>query len=163
MIHEQLHALGNVLGNVKRSKMVDLMNEIRYKKIYRYDNIDEDLKGKSVQWIIEATNHSKFSSLSPFYVIEGGRLISICYDDIDFTDLAEYLFCRYSVWNKMPESVQEVLDHGEVFGNYKWEFVNYAVAKSGATEEEVEAYLESIKFDYRKDWFDLYCDFISLL
>lgn len=54
MIHEQLHALGNVLGNVKRSKMVDLMNEIRYKKIYRYDNIDEDLKGKSVQWIIEA-------------------------------------------------------------------------------------------------------------
>ena len=143
--------------------MVDLMNEIRYKKIYRYDNIDEDLKGKSVQWIIEATNHSKFSSLSPFYVIEGGRLISICYVDIDFTDLAEYLFCRYSVWNKMPESVQEVLDHEEVFGNYKWEFVNYAVAKSGATEEEVEAYLESIKFDYRKNWFDLYCDFISLL
>lgn len=163
MIHEQLEALGNVIKNVKRSKMVDLMNEIRYKKIYRYNNIEEDLKGRSIQWIIEATNHEKFSCLSSYYIIKGNTMYSFRYNDIDFADLAEYLFCRYSVWNKMPEVVQEVLDNVDIFVDYKLELIEYVVTKSGATKEQVEAYFDTIEFDYRKDWFNLYCDFISVL
>lgn len=164
MIHEQLNALGNVLKNIKRSEMVDLMNEIRYKKIYRYDNIEEDLKGKSIEWIIEATNHERFSCLSPYYIIEDNTMYSFRYSDIDFADLAEYLFCRYSVWNKMPESVQEVRGNEEVFKSYKQEFIDYVTSKSGATEEQVEEYLNKVEgFRYLVNWFDIYCDFVSTL
>lgn len=164
MIHEQLEALGNVLKNVKRSKMVDLMNEIRYKKIYRYNNIEEDLKGKSIQWIIEATNHEKFSCLSPYYIIKGNTMYSFKYNDIDFADLAEYLFCRYSIWDKFPEMVQKVLDNNEVLECYKGDFVEYLMDKSGATKEQAEKYLNSIEgFRYLVDWFALYCDFVPTL
>lgn len=164
MIHEQLHALGNVLRNVKRSEMVDLINEIRYKKIYRYDNIEEDLKGKSIRWIIEATNHSKFNTLYTTYIIEGDKLISFGYYDIDFAELAEYLFGRYCIWNKKPECVQKVCDNEKVFAKYKGEFVKYVVSKSGATWDQVVEYVNKIEgFGYILDWFDLYCDFVSNL
>lgn len=159
MIKEQLQALGNVLKSIKRSEIVGLINRIGYQKIYAYKSIEEDLKGKSIQWIVEATNHEKFNCLSPYYIVKGNTLYSFRFNDIDFTELAEYLFCRYSVWNKMPECVQEILDDEE----YKWEFIEYVKNKAGAEENQVLDWFNKIEFNYRKDWFNLYCDFISIL
>lgn len=43
------------------------------------------------------------------------------------------------------------------------EFIEYVKNKAGAEEKQVLDWFNKIEFSYRKDWFNLYCDFISIL
>lgn len=164
MIQEQQNALANLLTCVKRSEIIDFINQIGYKKIYAYSNINSDLKNKTADWIIRATNHQKFSYACPFYVIEGDYMRTFSYYDIDFTELAEY-FSRYIAVHDIPEAVQEVLRNSEAISLYVWNFINYVAYKSGEEAGKIQDkfIVKNIELGIKQDWRSLYWDIISIL
>lgn len=171
MIREQLQALGQVLYNLPFGELVNLSNKVNEDsdRIYKVSNINKDFKAWKPLDLIKATNQRNFRVDKPYFVIAVSHyclenedydiFVSIDKYDIDTEYIAEAIFDG----GELPENVRELLDDYMIKSEYKYEFSQYVMKKSGATEEQVEAYLDKVEITYDKDWFDIYCEFINIL
>ena len=172
MVQEQLQALGQVLHNLPFGELVNLSNKVNEDsdRIYKVSEINNEFKDWKPLDLIKATNQKDFKINVPYFVLAVSHyclenedydiFVSIDKDDIDTECIAEAIFDG----GELPENVRELLTSDYMIkSEYKYEFSQYVMKKSGATEEQVEAYLDKVEITYDKDWFDLYCGFISIL
>lgn len=171
MIQEQLQALRRVLYNLPFGILVNLDNEYNEysDRIYKVSDINKDFKDWKPLDLIKATNQRNFKVDKPYFVIAVSHyclenedyniFVSIDKDDIDTECIAEAIFDG----GEFPINIRELLAADDIIQEYKYELSQYLMKKSGATEEQVEAYLDKVEITYDKDWFDLYCGFLSIL
>lgn len=171
MIQEQLQALGQVLHNLPFGELVNLSNKVNEDsdRIYKVSDINKDFKNWKPLDLIKATNQRNFKVDKPYFVIAVSHyclenedyniFVSIDKDDIDTECIAEAIFDG----GELPINIRELLAADDIIQEYKYELSQYLMKKSGATEEQVEAYLDKVEITYDKDWFDLYCGFLSIL
>ena len=171
MIQEQLQSLRRVLYNLPFGILVNLDNEYNEysDRIYKVSDINKDFKDWKPLDLIKATNQRNFKVDKPYFVIAVSHyclenedyniFVSIDKDDIDTECIAEAIFDG----GELPINIRELLAADDIIQEYKYELSQYLMKKSGATEEQVEAYLDKVEITYDKDWFDLYCGFLSIL
>lgn len=171
MVQEQLQALGQVLHNLPFGELVNLSNKVNEDsdRIYKVSDINKDFKNWKPLDLIKATNQRNFKVDKPYFVIAVSHyclenedyniFVSIDKDDIDTECIAEAIFDG----GELPINIRELLAADDIIQEYKYELSQYLMKKSGATEEQVEAYLDKVEITYDKDWFDLYCGFLSIL
>lgn len=171
MVQEQLQALGQVLHNLPFGELVNLSNKVNEDsdRIYKVSDINKDFKDWKPLDLIKATNQRNFKVDKPYFVIAVSHyclenedyniFVSIDKDDIDTECIAEAIFDG----GELPINIRELLAADDIIQEYKYELSQYLMKKSGATEEQVEAYLDKVEITYDKDWFDLYCGFLSIL
>lgn len=171
MVQEQLQALGQVLHNLPFGELVNLSNKVNEDsdRIYKVSDINKDFKNWKPLDLIKATNQRNFKVDKPYFVIAVSHyclenedyniFVSIDKDDIDTECIAEAIFDG----GELPINIRELLAADDIIQEYKYELSQYLMKESGATEERVEAYLDKVEITYDKDWFDLYCGFLSIL
>lgn len=171
MVQEQLQALGQVLHNLPFGELVNLSNKVNEDsdRIYKVSEINNEFKDWKPLDLIKATNQRNFKVDKPYFVIAVSHyclenedyniFVSIDKDDIDTECIAEAIFDG----GELPINIRELLAADDIIQEYKYELSQYLMKKSGATEEQVEAYLDKVDIDYNQDWFDHYCVFLSLL
>lgn len=171
MVQEQLQALGQVLHNLPFGELVNLSNKVNEDsdRIYKVSEINNEFKDWKPLDLIKATNQRNFKVDKPYFVIAVSHyclenedyniFVSIDKDDIDTECIAEAIFDG----GELPINIRELLAADDIIQEYKYELSQYLMKKSGATEEQVEAYLDKVEITYDKDWFDLYCGFLSIL
>lgn len=171
MVQEQLQALGQVLHNLPFGELVNLSNKVNEDsdRIYKVSEINNEFKDWKPLDLIKATSQRNFKVDKPYFVIAVSHyclenedyniFVSIDKDDIDTECIAEAIFDG----GELPINIRELLAADDIIQEYKYELSQYLMKKSGATEEQVEAYLDKVEITYDKDWFDLYCGFISIL
>lgn len=171
MVQEQLRALGQVLFNLPFGELVNLDNKVNEDsdRIYKVSEINNEFKDWKPLDLIKATNQKNFKINEPYFVLAVSHyclenedydiFVSIDKDDIDTESIAEAIFDG----GELSDNVKALFDDEDIRGEYEWEFIDYVVKKSGATKERIIEWFNLIEFDYRKDWFDLYCEFLSQL
>lgn len=171
MVQEQLQALGQVLHNLPFGELVNLSNKVNEDsdRIYKVSEINNEFKDWKPLDLIKATNQRNFKVDKPYFAIAVSHyclenedyniFVSIDKDDIDTECIAEAIFDG----GELPINIRELLAADDIIQEYKYELSQYLMKKSGATEEQVEAYLDKVEITYDKDWFDLYCGFLSIL
>lgn len=171
MIREQLQALGQVLYNLPFGELVNLNNKVNEDsdRIYKVSEINNEFKDWKPLDLIKATSQRNFKINEPYFVLAVSHyclenedydiFVSIDKDDIDTESIAEAIFDG----GELPDNVKALASDYMIKSEYKYEFTQYVRKKSGATEEQVEAYLDKVDIDYNQDWFDHYCVFLSLL
>lgn len=171
MVQEQLQALGQVLHNLPFGELVNLSNKVNEDsdRIYKVSDINKDFKNWKPLDLIKATSQRNFKINEPYFVLAVSHyclenedydiFVSIDKDDIDTECIAEAIFDG----GELPINIRELLAADDIIQEYKYELSQYLMKKSGATEEQVEAYLDKVEITYDKDWFDLYCGFLSIL
>lgn len=171
MIQEQISTLGCVLHNLKLSDLVTLYNEVNNDQIYSIEELNKYFKNWRPLDIARAANQEKFRINEPYFVMETRKdifsneeytiFVSVRNDAyyIDTEYIAESIFDG----RELPNNVKALFDDEEIRENYEWDFIDYVARKSGAEKKQVDKWFETIVFDYSKDWFVLYCNFISTL
>lgn len=171
MVQEQLQALGQVLHNLPFEELVNLSNKVNEDsdRIYKVSEINNEFKDWKPLDLIKATSQRNFKINEPYFVLAVSHyclenedydiFVSIDKDDIDTECIAEAIFDG----GELPINIRELLAADDIIQEYKYELSQYLMKKSGATEEQVEAYLDKVEITYDKDWFDLYCGFLSIL
>lgn len=171
MVQEQLQALGQVLHNLPFGELVNLSNKVNEDsdRIYKVSEINNEFKDWKPLDLIKATSQRNFKINEPYFVLAVSHyclenedydiFVSIDKDDIDTESIAEAIFDG----GELPINIRELLAADDIIQEYKYELSQYLMKKSGATEEQVEAYLDKVEITYDKDWFDLYCGFLSIL
>lgn len=167
MIYEQANALGNLLGYLKESEVIDLYNEVFKggKKIYKVENLNEEFKDYLPYNLVRAISHGEFNFHEPYFkteiVGEFGQqftiFVSVDEDDIDFSELAENVFDGRA----LPQNVEKLFDNIEAVDIYDYELAEYIAKKSGCKIDEALTFAR--KQNPLSDWFDLYCEFVYTL
>ena len=167
MIYEQANALGNLLGYLKESEVIDLYNEVFKggKKIYKVENLNEEFKDCLPYNLVRAVSHGEFNFHEPYFkteiVGEFGQqftiFVSVDEDDIDFSELAENVFDGRA----LPQNVEKLFDNIEAVDIYDYELAKYIAKKSGCKIDEALTFAR--KQNPLSDWFDLYCEFVDTL
>lgn len=171
MIQEQINVLGAVLYNLKLNELVGLYNKVNDDQIYSIEELNKFFKNWSPLEIARAANQPEFKMNEPYFVLETRKdilnneeytiFVSIrkFVYDIDTESIVESIFDG----RELPNNVKALFDDEEIRENYEWDFIDYVARKSGAEKKQVDKWFETIVFDYSKDWFTLYCEFVSTL
>lgn len=167
MIFEQANALGNLLGYLKESEVIDLYNEVFKggEKIYKVENLNEEFKDCLPYNLVRAVSHREFKFNEPYFkteiVSEFGQqftiFVSVDEDDIDFSELAENVFDGRA----LPQNVEKLFDNIEAVDIYDYELAEYIAKKSSCKIDEALTFAR--KQNPLSDWFDLYCEFVDTL
>lgn len=172
MIYEQLRALGSMLLELSSENLVDLDNKVNgnIDRIYRVSELNNEFKDWSPLDLIKATNDNRqFKINEPYFIVAVAHdtleskdyniFVSIDKYEIDTESIAQAIFDG----RDLPDCVKALTEDYDVISEYEWEFIDYVIKKSGAEKEQVLNWFDKIEFNYRSDWFDLYCEFISTL